>query len=153
MELNFQVFPLHESPGYLMYRTVARLKSELSSAFQRAGFSVTHEQWAVLNRLWESDGDHQIALAERATKDRHNMTRILNLLEKNGLVRREADPNDRRCHRVYLTEEGRTLKEKLIPIVEEHLHRALSGLSQEDLDFLKRMHERIVENLGVPIPK
>lgn len=145
--MKFSVFPLDESPGYLVYRTAARLKAELASAFQRRGFSVTPEQWAVLSRLWESDGEHQSVLAERATKDRHNMTRILNLLEKNGFVRREIDSTDKRCHRVYLTEEGRALKEELIPIVHAHLHRALLGLTQEDLNHLRRLHERIVDNL------
>jgi DNA-binding MarR family transcriptional regulator len=153
MELSFRVFPLHESPGYLIYRTAARLKAELSSAFHRSGHSVTPEQWAVLSRLWENDGEHQTVLAERATKDRHNMTRILNLLERNGFVRREADPDDKRCHRVYLTDAGRSLKDVLIPIVEEHLHRALAGLTQDDLSRLKRMHERIVENVATPLAR
>jgi DNA-binding MarR family transcriptional regulator len=147
MTLSFRVFPLDESPGYLMYRTAARLKAELWAAFHNAGFTVTPEQWSVLNRLWESDGEHQTTLAERATKDRHNITRILNLLEKNGLVRREPDPEDKRCHKVYLTDAGRALETELIPIVEAHLQRALSGLTQEDLDHLTKVHMRIVENL------
>jgi DNA-binding MarR family transcriptional regulator len=148
MKLSFRVFPLHESPGYLLYRTAARMKAELAAAFQKAGLAVTPEQWSVLNTLWENDGEHQTTLAARATKDRHNITRILHLLEKNGLVRREIDPEDKRCQRVYLSDEGAALKEKLIPVVEAHLHRALAGFTQDDLGKLMSMHQRIVDNLA-----
>jgi len=147
MALGFSVFPLDNSPGFLVYRTASRLKADLSRAFQAKGLDVTPEQWAVLSRLWESEGEHQTALAERAQKDRHTVTRILNLLEKNGLIRREPDSKDRRYQRVFLTDEGRALKAKLIPLVKGHLSRALSGLTPEDLQQLKRIHGQILKNL------
>jgi DNA-binding MarR family transcriptional regulator len=153
MKPSFTVFPLDNSPGFLIYRTATKLKAELSRAFHTAGFSVTPEQWAVLNRLWENEGESQTVLAERTSKDRHNITRILDLLERNGLVRREPDPEDRRSRRIYLTDEGRALKKKLIPIVKKHLLRAFSGLDPEDVDRLTMIHEHIVANLGESAPE
>ncbi len=150
MKDSFSVFPLDNSPGFLIYKTAIIMKAELFRAFQAAGFSVTPEQWAVLNRLWESEGEHQTVLAERTAKDRHNITRILDLLERNGLVRREPDPEDRRSRKVFLTDEGKALKSKLIPIVKKHLLRSFSGLGAEDVDRLKRIHKQIVENLTAP---
>jgi DNA-binding MarR family transcriptional regulator len=148
MKPSFTVFPLDNSPGFIIYRTATKLKAELSRALHAAGFSVTPEQWAVLNRLWENEGESQTILAERTSKDRHNMTRILDLLEKNGLVRREPDPEDRRSRRIFLTDEGKTLKKELIPIVKKHLLRAFAGLGTEDVEQLMRIHEHIVANLG-----
>ena len=153
MKLSYTVFPLDNSPGFLIYKTATMMKAELSRAFHAAGFSVTPEQWAVLNRLWESEGESQTVLAGRTSKDRHNITRILDLLEKNGLVRREPDPEDKRYRRIFLTDEGKALKKKLIPIVKKHLGRALSGLDHEDVDQLTRIHEHIVENLGESVPE
>jgi DNA-binding MarR family transcriptional regulator len=149
MKLGLRVFPLDHSPGFLIYRTAAKLKAGLSRAFQTAGFEITPEQWSVLSRLWEAEGLSQTTLAERACKDRHNMTRILNRLEQSGLVRREPNLEDKRFHKIFLTEEGRALKKKLIPIVESHLLRAMSGLSQEDLKQLERIHEHIVNNFSI----
>ncbi|MFC1875817.1 MarR family transcriptional regulator [Thermodesulfobacteriota bacterium] len=40
-------------------------------------------------------------------KDRHNITRILNLLEKNGFISRTPDGEDKRRLNVYLTKEGK----------------------------------------------
>jgi MarR family transcriptional regulator, organic hydroperoxide resistance regulator len=146
MKLSFRVFPLDHSPGFLIYRTATKLKTELSRAFQTAGFEITPEQWSVLSRLWEAEGLSQTTLAEHACKDRHNVTRILNRLEQSGLVRREPNLQDKRFHKIFLTDEGRTLKEKLIPIVENHLLKALSGLTQQDLRQFERIHQHIISN-------
>ena len=147
MELAFRTFPRHESPGYVIYRTAIQLKVGLSREFQANGFHVTPEQWGVLSILWEKDGIHQSLLAERAAKDRHNIARILTLLEKRGLIRRTPHPEDKRCQKVYLTEQGQALKAKLIPIVTDFLNRALAGLTQDDLAQVNRILGHIVKNL------
>ena len=148
MELRFDIFPRIDSPGFLIYRTATQMKVGLLRAFQAEGINVTPEQWAVLGSLWEEEGLNQILLAERTVKDRHNITRILNLLEKGGLVLREPDSRDRRCHRVYLTETGKALKPRLVRIATDFLRKAMTGMSQEDLSSMKRILGQILKNLG-----
>jgi len=142
------MFPRTESPGFLIYRTATQMKAGLLRAFQAEGFNVTPEQWTVLSSLWEDEGLNQTLLAEKTLKDRHNVTRILDLLEKGGLVRREPDSGDRRCQRDYLTRAGRALKPKLVGIATDFLQKALTGMSQEDLDSMKRILGQILKNLG-----
>jgi DNA-binding MarR family transcriptional regulator len=147
MEPKFNLFPRHKSPGFVICQTATRIKAGLSRAFQEKGFNVTPEQWSILSSLQESDGIHQSALAERAAKDRHNVTRILNLLSKAGFVTRERHPADMRCQRVFLTDEGRTLQTDLVPIVTEFLSEALDGVSKQDLDEMTRILGQITRNL------
>lgn len=148
MSVEFTIFPRSESPGFLIYRAAARLKCGLRRAFQAEGFDLTTEQWAVLSTLWESNGVHQSRVAEKTAKDRHNIARIVNLLEKSGLVRREPDCNDKRWRRVYLTSEGWALKPKLVGIASDFLQEALKGVTQEDLESVRRVLGRVLENLG-----
>jgi DNA-binding MarR family transcriptional regulator len=108
---------------------------------------LTPEQWAVLSRLWEQEGLHQSRLAVRVGKDRHNLTRILNLMDKHGLVARRPDPHDARRQRVFLTQAGRDLRDQLIPRVEAYLRKALAGLTQDDYDRLDWIQRRIWANL------
>jgi DNA-binding MarR family transcriptional regulator len=147
MSPQFTVFPRQESPGFLIYRTACVLKAGLKRAFQAEGLGVTPEQWSVLSTLWEDEGVHQSMLAAKTAKDRHNMTRILNLLAKGGLVIRKPSPVDRRCQRVYLTSRGQTLAPKLIEIVTAFLGSAMDGVSEEDLAQLKRILGRIIHNV------
>jgi DNA-binding MarR family transcriptional regulator len=151
--MKFSVFPLDESPGYVIYRTATRFKASLARAFQAHGFDITPEQWAILNRLWEHEGLHQSVLAESTSKDRHNVTRILHLLEKNGLISRVSDPQDKRCQRVFLTDEGRALKAALIDIVAGHMRKAFDGMSQEEFLEFMRLHEMVALNLRKDISK
>lgn len=148
MSAKFNVFPLDDSPGFIIHLLDTQMKAALQRAFQSKGLDLTPEQWGLLNRLWETEGIHQSILAERTGKDRHNITRILNLLEKKGLTRRVPDPDDRRRYKIYLTEPGRELKRKLPPIVIELLEKCLEGLTQKDLQDLERIHKHILRNLG-----
>ena len=148
MQIELSVFPLDNSPGYIIHRLDKQMSLGLQHAFQAKGFNITTEQWGVLNRLWEIEGIHQSALAERTAKDRHNITRILNLLEKNGFIRRTPDGKDKRRLNVYLTKEGKGLKQKLIPIVIDYLQKCFEGLTQEEVQNLRRIHEHILKNLS-----
>ena len=147
MQIELSVYPLDNSPGYIIHRLDMQMALGLQHAFQAKGFNITPEQWGVLNRLWENEGIHQSALAERASKDRHNITRILNLLEKNGFIHRIPDGEDKRRLNVYLTEEGKALKKKLIPIAIDCLQKCFKGLSQKEIGDLRRIHEHILKNL------
>jgi DNA-binding MarR family transcriptional regulator len=147
MKLKISVFPRSESPGFMILRASSLMNAKLSWVFQEKGFNVTPEQWSVLASLLEIDGIHQSMLAKKTAKDRHNITRMLNLLEKRGLIRRERHRTDKRRLLVYLTTEGRGLTAKLVPVVTEFLQLALSGLTQGDLGQMKRTLAQISTNL------
>ncbi len=147
MKPKISVFPRSESPGFMIVKASSLMNARLSSVFQIKGFNVTPEQWSVLGCLLECDGIHQSMLAKKTAKDRHNITRMLNLLEKRGLIRRQQHHTDKRCLLVYLTEDGRELATKLIPVVSEFLHLSLAGLSRSDLSQMKRALAQIATNL------
>lgn len=131
------LFSLDDSLGYIINRTAMRLKLELHRAFKTNGYDVTPEQWAILNRLWEQEGLSQVELADRTFKDKPNVTRMLDVLEKKNLIFRQRDQNDRRAFKVYLTEAGQQLKEKLIPLAATVLERGQKNLTIEDIEYLR----------------
>ncbi|WP_439574455.1 MarR family winged helix-turn-helix transcriptional regulator [Phreatobacter sp.] len=72
---------------------------------QPAGLTVT--QFGILANLTRLDGIAIGALAERMIMDPTALTRGLKPLERQGFVRLEPDPNDRRARRILLTAAGR----------------------------------------------
>ncbi len=140
-------FKLDDSYGYLINLAAQRLRYELHQTFQAKGYDITPEQWAVLNRLWEQDGLAQVEVAERTFKDKPGTTRILNLLEKKGIVLRRRDVEDGRVMRVFLTRTGKDLKEKLIPCAEEVLVKSAQNLTKEDIAQLKQTLIKLLKNL------
>jgi DNA-binding MarR family transcriptional regulator len=67
------------------------------------------------------------------------MTKRLDRLEANGLVRREADPRDRRGKLIALTDEGRELIDRAIKGHLENEERMLSDISRSDREQLANL--------------
>lgn len=138
-------FKLDESVGYLVALCSSLLERELHRRFR--SFDVTPEQWAVLNRLWEEDGQTPKQLAEKTFKDQSNTTRILAKLEKKDLIIRKSHPKDQRSHFIFLTDQGKVLKSDLIPIAVETLEKAMVGIPIEKERELKILLKQIGQNL------
>ena len=147
MKFNKETYKRDNSPGYIIHRLDSLLKLSLQRAFQSEGFDFNAEQWGVLLRLYESEGIHQSDLGARAGKDRHNITRILNRLEKNGYVQRVSDRHDMRRINVFLTKKSRDLEDKLTSIVIDLLERVFAGLSKREVREMRRIHDHIIANV------
>jgi DNA-binding MarR family transcriptional regulator len=141
------VHPLDRSLGYKLRLSGQRIKAGLHRAFLAHGYDLTGEQWTLLSVLWEKEGVSQVDLARRVGKDRHTITRMLEVMEKHGWVRRKADSEDRRCRRVFLTPVGKDLQPVLTPITQEYTDRAFAALNSEELAELERLHQRLLDHL------
>lgn len=137
-----------DSLGFWIYRIYAQVSNHLRKTFQMHGYDCTPEQWGVLTRLRREEGINQSRLGERTFKDRHNITRILDLLEKQGLIERRMDGGDRRANRIFLTETGKDVEEKLKVLVMKHREEILDGLSAEDMAAMRRIFAHIANNIG-----
>jgi len=133
--------------GYLVHLLLYGLRRNFIRESERAGMRVTPEEMVVVVLLHERGGLTQTELAATLAKDKAVITRMLAQLEKRGLVRREADPGDRRAIRSHLTEAGRASYEQLQPLLDTFIRRAVEGLSQEDFDLTRKNMRRIIDNL------
>ncbi len=134
-----------ESLGFIINRTNQKLSNYLTRSFKP--YDVTPEQWGVLNRLWEKDGISQKEISEITIKDQTTLTRILDKLERKGLIKRQTSPDDRRVFLIFLTNEGRSLEDILVPIAYEVLDEALEGLAEEEIKQLKVLLNKIFMNI------
>ena len=119
----------------------------MRKAFLAAGFDLTPEQWAIMARIRDNEGLSQSQLGERTFKDRHNINRIVNLLEKRGYTERRLDEADKRAYRLFLTKSGTDTLKKSTPIVLKHFKMRFSGLSAGDMAVLRRILEHVVRNI------
>ena len=145
--MKFSVSPIEKSPGFINHRTDMLMKLGITKAFRINGYNITPEQWGVLSCLWGTEGINQRELAEKASKDRPNVTRILYLLEKNKLIERVPHPNDKRSVRVYLTQRGKNLQKELTPIVISFLEQCFKNIPEQKYKDFLSVHHQIAENL------
>jgi len=78
------------------------------------------------------------------------VTKMLQRLERAGLLRRERDPDNHRLWRVYLTERGRGLQRPVRDLRRQVERRLLTGLSDEDRERLVALLARVTANLHEP---
>lgn len=100
---------------------------------------LTSSQFAVLEALYHLGSLTQGEISQKVLKSGSNMTTVIDNLERDGLVRRERDANDRRVIHVHLTEAGENKVEAVLPghiaaLVEEF--SVLSATEQETLGKL-----------------
>jgi DNA-binding MarR family transcriptional regulator len=138
---------LDNALAFWMYRANQALRNESFREFREHGVELTPEQWMVLVRLWEREGRSQNDLCDSTFRDRPTMSRILDGMERRGLVVRRSDPNDKRSRLIYLTPTAQGLKKLLVPVVRKLVTRALHGVSRQDLETTRRTLRTIFENL------
>ncbi|HUX12749.1 MAG TPA: MarR family transcriptional regulator [Spirochaetia bacterium] len=140
-------FDLDEAIGFLIEVTEQLMKRELRKSFRRHGYDITPYQWIVLHRLAHTDGLNQAEIAELTTRDRPNITRIIDVMERRKLIERRTSERDRRVNKVFLTAVGRSVYEGLPEIVARHLKNATRGIRDPDIETVKAVLREIARNL------
>lgn len=135
---------LDESIGFLINQTGRKISQVLNHYFDP--HEVTSEQWSALARLCEEEGISQKELAARVSKDQTNITRILDQLQRKGLIIRQTNPEDRRSFLLSVTPEGKRIYEKIAPLEEQVIAMAIEGLDSEDVNRLKELLRHIADN-------
>ncbi|MFE5320782.1 MarR family winged helix-turn-helix transcriptional regulator [Paenibacillus sp. NPDC056579] len=128
---------------------VQRAALRLNNYYQKVvnPFNITVDQWEILVVLWEKEGITQKELAERLHKDQTNVARMLFKLEKKRFIYRETHETDRRSLRVYLTPEGRDMKEQIIAPSFEAYKNTIKNLTEEEVDTFRRVLNVMYNNV------
>ncbi len=125
------------------------LARRLQRYFRENNIDLTVEQWSVLVHLWKEDGVSQQDLANKTYRDKPSMTRLVDNLERTGLVTRKASPDDRRINRIFLTEDAKALRDKTMALANQTLLDGLEGVSAEDIEVTRKVLTQVYENLSL----
>ena len=139
--------PLQEVPFYLMELVMRTARELTMERFRLEKIDLTIDQWVLLKSLFDREGQGQAELAESTFKDPAAITRMLDLLEKKQLLKREPDANDRRVKRLFLSAKGRNVGIKVIPIAQELRDLAMQNLSKAEIDRFKKTLRNIHSSL------
>jgi MarR family transcriptional regulator, 2-MHQ and catechol-resistance regulon repressor len=102
---------------------------------------LTESQFGVLEALWHLGPMPQARLCEKLLVSGSNLTTVMDNLERDGLVRRDPNPEDRRAHLVRLSEKGKAVIAGAFPAHARRvtaLFAALTPAEQRELGRLCR---------------
>lgn len=112
-----------------------------------AGVGLSPGQPKILNVLIERGSCMQRELAEGCDVQPATVSRILDNMEEEGLVRREEDEGSRRAARVSVTDAGRERYVQWRAVCAEVEREALQGFSEEETVRFSAYLARLYENL------
>lgn len=109
---------------------------------------VTGPQWRMLAAIRRTPGTNQGALASWLEVEAITAGRMIDRLEKIGMVERRHDPADRRAWQLYLTPASERLMERLAECATDVFAEALAGFDEAEHQQLLALLQRLRGNLS-----
>jgi DNA-binding MarR family transcriptional regulator len=131
-------------PSWLTGQLAGTGTSLVAAAVAAEGLRRQH--FTVLSALAERGASSQAALGRRLLIDRSDMHALLSELERDGLVARVRDPNDRRRMLVELAPAGARVLKRLDRRVDAAQDALLAPLGAADRRELQRLLTQLVEH-------
>jgi DNA-binding MarR family transcriptional regulator len=128
-------------------RVSAAINRRLVMDFKAEGIDISPEQLTVLSLLWKKDRVTQQELCNVTFKDKPNMTRLIDSLERKGLAKRTIDENDKRNNLIILTSEGKAIEEKAFLVANTTMRKALVNVTPQELAIGQDLLKKIFSNM------
>jgi len=102
----------------------------------------------IMSTLFKNGGEMTPSeIAESVFREKNSITAVINTLERQGVVRREPSPDDRRSVKVVITDKGWKEANRLSPIAQELSREALSCMDKEKIENLVDIMRTVRESL------
>ncbi len=109
---------------------------------------VTRVQWIALYYLGKEEVISQKELAEKMNIKESSVARLLDRMERDGLVERVKNENDKRVTNLRLTDKGKQYRIKLLPEGEEFEKLLYKNISDEEMKIFTMVLSKMVSNIN-----
>jgi MarR family transcriptional regulator, transcriptional regulator for hemolysin len=137
---------LQEVLFYSLESAIKAYRRFAQARLHASGIDITIDQWLVLKTIHESPDITLQQVGTAVFKDFASVTRIVQLLERKGLLRRRPHPSDGRRSELVLTSAGEAVIRTVEPIAQANRKHALSGIDADEVARLRAVLKRITEN-------
>jgi MarR family transcriptional regulator, 2-MHQ and catechol-resistance regulon repressor len=137
--------PEHERLALDSFIKLIRASSTVTADMVRRvrAQGVTEPQFAVMEVVYHLGPLHQHAISEKLLMSGGNMSLVLDNLEKQKLITRQTNPDDRRCTRIQLTTAGRAWMDDYFPEHAAYIARLMSALSPAEQRTLGKLCRKL----------
>tara|TARA_R110002020_G_scaffold123119_5_gene279256 strand:- start:1575 stop:2060 length:486 start_codon:yes stop_codon:yes gene_type:complete len=97
----------------------------------------------VLININSKDGTPATKIAPKLGLETRSLTRMLKTMEEKGLIFKKPDPVDKRSVRIFLTDEGKRIKEISVNTIREFNEQVREVVSEEELQAFFKVFEKI----------
>ena len=120
-----------------LLRATNSLEARLSKNLDK--FNLTTSQFGVLEALYHLGPMSQKEIGKKILKSGGNITKVVDNLEKKSLLIREKNLQDRRFYNIKLTQNGKSLIEKIFPDHVKAIFKEFEILTDSELVELRKI--------------
>ncbi len=134
-----------DSLGYQLGLVNRLYDRQLQDALLPLG--VAPGQFPALVMLYQKDGLTQAELCRRIGVEQPTMANTLARMERDGLIRRDADTGDKRRSFIYLTAKAKAAQDAVMDEARKVATKTVAGLSATEQDTVFALLGRLTDNL------
>lgn len=148
-KLPFGFEKAEDSPGFLLWQTTMIWQRQIKKALEI--YNISHAQFVILATLMWFEMNHedtnQIRIANWTKLDKMTISKSIKKLVDMKYVKRIEDKEDTRAKHVFLTNNGKDLIRKLVPIVEEIDQRFFEKITHSEHKSFIHMLKKLTSEL------
>lgn len=136
-------FRKSESAGYLANHMARLFALGLQERIRPLGLAPA--QFMTLLELWNEENLTQKDLVQRLDVEQATIANTLNRMQRDGLIERHENPDDRRAQMIRLTPKARALREDATRAAQVQNEKALAGFSPGEREVFLAMMKRAID--------
>jgi len=135
----------YEMLPYLLTRVTARTNQLWVRQLRDHGLTIG--RWQVLNVLSAYDGSRIGTIADLSGGEQAAVSRVIDQMERDELVKRRPSLNDSRAVEVWITQLGRKTYAELMPEAKAFVKRMVRTLTDTEIKQMTSLLERLFSDL------
>ncbi|MEM1485050.1 MarR family transcriptional regulator [Oscillospiraceae bacterium PP1C4] len=141
------MFDLDDCVAYVTCKSAKALAHRLEKRLE--SYDVTRVQWTAMYYVSKDELITQKKLSEKMSLRESTIVRLIDRMEKDGLLERVNSQQDKRVHNLVLTSKGDALNQKLTAVANQFKNDAIANISQEDLSTFKAVLEQMLADTEI----
>jgi MarR family transcriptional regulator for hemolysin len=138
-------FGLSQFAPYLINRIIARWNLNLADAFKKENATTVNMRVLTVLSVWPGLTVNELSVF--AVTEQSTMSRALDVMEDQGLIRRQQVAEDMRVKKVFLTDSGRDTFERLWPVMYDRFSLLFDGVGDDEYQrFVGTLH-KLLDNI------
>ncbi len=139
---------LHQSPTAQIGMTCTSSKKAFGLQLKKNEITITVEQMGILNFLLMDNNASMNDLAKKTFTDNSAITRIIDNLEKYGMVKRKSNKLDRRLKLICITKKGIDEVKKANQIGKKYVKQVTKGIDETEIANMIKTLKKIRKNIS-----
>lgn len=135
-----------ETIFYHIEKAIKQYRIMAQGNLNELGYRITINQILLLIQIDRKPDISQVELAELLFKDVASITRMIELMVKEGFIERKESKIDRRKKDLNVTKKGKKLLDLAIPIISENREIAQKGITEKERETLIKLLNKIITN-------